>query len=99
MKPSVQDTTYSYELVMEQEVLNEFAAEVWAEYVSYCNAHGIDLDDMEQPMAAKAQLVYDYKRKIIETGECQTLEDLEPVKEKLKEMRDELIKVKEKEQE
>lgn len=88
---------YSYEFTMEQEVLNEFAAEVWADYRSYCIAHGIDIMDMEQPMAAKAQLVYDYKRKIIETGECETIEDLQPIKDKLLEMRDELVKIKEKE--
>lgn len=88
---------YSYEFTMEQEALNEFAAEVWADYVAYCDAHGIDIMDMEQPMAAKAQLVYDYKRKIIETGECETMEDLQPIKDKLLEMRDELVKIKEKE--
>lgn len=87
---------YSYEFTMEQEVLNEFAAEVWADYVAYCDAHDIDINDMEQPMAAKAQLVYDYKRKIIETGECETMEDLQPIKDKLLEMRDELVKIKEK---
>jgi hypothetical protein len=95
---SGQDTMYSYDFTIGQEVLNEFAAEVWAEYVAYCDAHNIDIMDMKQPMAVKTQLVYDYKRKIIETGECETIEDLEPIKNKLQEMRDELVKLKEKEQ-
>lgn len=89
---------YSYDFTIRQEVLNEFAAEVWANYVSYCDVHGIDIMDMEQSMAVKTQLVYDYKRKIIETGECKTIEDLEPIENKLLEMRDELVKLKEKEQ-
>lgn len=99
MTPSAQEARASYDFAMEQEVLNEYAAGVWSDYVSYCNAHGIDLGDVEQPMAVKTQLVYEYKKKIIDTGECKTIEDLKPIKIRLKEMKDELIKVKEKEQE
>lgn len=92
----VADAIKNYDFTMEQEVLNEYAAGVWADYVSYCNANGIDIGDMNEPMAVKTQLVYEYKRKIIDTGECKTLEDLKPIKYRLKEMKDDLIKIKEK---
>lgn len=97
MEKGTPDAIKDYDFTLEQEVLSEYAAGIWADYVSYCNSHGIDIGDKEEPMAARTQLVYEYKRKIIETGECKSLEDLEPIKHRLKEMKDYLIKVREKE--
>lgn len=97
MALTVTDGSRNYDFTLEQEVLNEYAAGVWADYVSYCNSHSIDIGDTDQPLAVKTQLVYEYKKKIIETGECQTLEDLTPIKKKLKEMKDYLIELKRKE--
>lgn len=97
MKTDISESLKEYDFTMEQEVLNEWAAGIGADYISYCHSHGIDLDDMSQPMAAKTQLVYDYKRKIIETGECTVIEDLEPIEAKLKELKDYLKEVEGKE--
>lgn len=97
MKKDISESLKDYDFTMEQEVLNEWAAGIWADYVSYCHSHGIDLDDMSQPMAAKTQLVGEYKRKIILTGECTAIEDLEPIEAKLKELKDYLKEVKGKE--
>lgn len=42
-------------------------------------------------MAVKTQLVYEYKNKIIGTGECTCKEDLEPIKKELQRLKSELI--------
>lgn len=97
MEKATPDAIRDYDFTLEQEVLSEYAAGIWADYVSYCNSHGIDIGDKEEPMAARTQLVYEYKRKIIETGECRSVEDLEPIKHRLKEMKDYLARAKEKE--
>lgn len=92
-----QDRFINYDFVMEQEVLNEYAAWIWADYVSYCLANDIDLKDQHNPIAMKTQDVYEYKRKIIGNEECQNIQDLEAIKEKLKESREYLLKIKENE--
>lgn len=94
---TVQETIRDYDFTMAQEVLNEYAAGVWADYVRYCNAHEIDLKDLEQPMAVKTQQVYEYKNKIIGTGECKCKEDLESIKEELQKLKNYLIQIKEQE--
>lgn len=93
----LQDRFENYDFVMEQEVLNEYAAWIWADYISYCTEHDIDLEDQHNPIAMKTHEVYKYKRKIIESGECQNMQDLESIKEKLKESREYLLRIKENE--
>lgn len=92
-----QDYIRDYDFTMAQEVLNEYAAGVWADYVNYCNMHGIDVNDLRNPMAVKTQLAYEYKNKIICTGECTCKEDLEPIKKELQRLKNELIQIKEQE--
>lgn len=89
-----QDRFKNYDFVMEQEVLNEYAAGIWADYISYCIEHNINLWDQDNSMAVKTQDVYECKRKIIESGECRSMEDLEPIKEELREMREYLLGIK-----
>lgn len=74
------------DFIMTQEVLNECAAGIWADYIRYCEEHGID-PDSDHPIAEKTRSVYRTKEKIIGNPECRTVESLEPIRRELKEQR------------
>lgn len=93
----IKDNQDDYNFIIEQEVLNEYAAGIWADYVSYCMEHNIDTGMMQHPMEVRAQEVYECKRKIIENGECKNMEELEQIKERLMEMKVYLQEIKENE--
>lgn len=40
MEKGTPDAIKDYDFTLEQEVLSEYAAGIWADYVSYCNSHG-----------------------------------------------------------
>lgn len=43
LEENVRENIRYYDFTMAQEVLNEYAAGVWTDYIRYCNAHGIEV--------------------------------------------------------
>ncbi len=89
------ETQEFYDFVLELDVVNEYAAGIWADYVTYCIDHDINTEEMQHPMAVKTQEVFDIKSKIYSGEECKNMEDIEQIKESLITMKQYLQEVEE----
>jgi len=74
-------TTVDYNTIVEMEVLREFAAGIHASYLRYMESNNIDDNDMTNPVAANARGIFHLKDYIVR--ECETLSDLQLVRDKL----------------
>jgi hypothetical protein len=67
------------------EVLREFAASINASYSRYFLKHGIDRKDADNPLIANNKEIVAAKDAMLR---CETLEELQPFENRLKELRD-----------
>ncbi|MCL1808217.1 MAG: hypothetical protein FWG42_00440 [Clostridiales bacterium] len=74
-------TTVDYNMIIEMEVLREFAAGIHASYLRYMDSNSINDNDMTNPVAINARDVFQLKDYIVR--ECETLDDLQQVRDKL----------------
>jgi hypothetical protein len=74
-----------YAVTLRTEVLREFAASIGASYSRYFIKHSIDWKDETNPLVANSWELAAAKDKMLR---CDTLEELQPFENRLKEMRD-----------
>ena len=73
-----------YAVTFEMEMLREFAASLDARYWRYIDKHGLELEDKENPIVAYNGEIVDISEAVLS---CDTLDELEVIKKRLKELR------------
>jgi hypothetical protein len=79
-----------YAVTLKTEVLREFASSIGASYSRYFIEHGIDKKDRVHPLVISNLEVVAAKDNLLR---CETLEELQPFENRLKELRDIIIKL------
>jgi hypothetical protein len=84
-----------YAVTLRIEVLREFASSINASYSRYFIKHDIDRKNRAHPLVINNREVVAAKDNLLR---CETLEELQPFENRLKELRDIIIKLEDEEQ-